>query len=64
MGDWLTVEEFAEDIESHCLIDYDGFGYWIKNGEPDRSQKIYPSDFTFDEYKAPEGVAHIMWYNR
>lgn len=58
--DVYTVEEFLSHCESGSFIDYDGFGYPVKDGKADESLCIYPS--RRDEI--PKDATHIVWFNR
>ena len=58
--DIYTVEEFIECCKIHAFIDYDGFGYPVKNKLADRSIEIIPSQLQ----RIPKDATHIVWYNR
>ena len=58
--DLMTPEEFIEDCECGCFIDYDGYGHPVKDGYEDISIYIYPSALI----EIPLDATHINWYNR
>jgi len=58
--DVYTVEEFKQYCESKAFIDYDGFGYPVKDRKADESIHIKPS--TLEDI--PEDATHIIWFNR
>jgi len=58
--DVYTVEEFREFVDSGMFIDYDGFGYPVKDSKADPNIWIKPSRL----YEIPEDATHIVWYNR
>jgi len=59
-GDLFTVEEFIELCKSGGFIDYDGFGYPVKNKKMNSDFIIFPSEFE----NIPKDATHIIWYNR
>ena len=58
--DVYTVEEFRDCCEVGAFIDYDGFGYPVKNSLADNSITIVPSRLE----EIPEDATHIIWFNR
>lgn len=72
-GDLMTVEEFREDCESACFIDYDGHGNLATETEM-TNIVIYPSDVTRQPDVLTElagakhdpfhGYTHVVWFNR
>lgn len=60
-GALMTVEEFKSDCDAGALIDYDGFGYPVKDGKSAGYQhKVYPSE----RHSIPADATHIVWFNR
>jgi hypothetical protein len=59
-GDLMTVEEFENSVELGFLIDYDGYGYAVKDNLVDNSADIYPSEAEL----IPKWVTHIIWFNK
>lgn len=59
-GNLMTVEEFREYVEDGFLVDYDGHGRLVRNGEVERKGYILPSEVN----EIPQDVTHIRWYNR
>lgn len=55
----MTVKEFVASVEVNAFIDYDGFGYPVKNNKHN-GQVILPS--RVDEI--PKDTTHIVWFNR
>jgi len=58
--DVYTVEEFTQHVKDHSFIDYDGFGYPVKDGKADPSIYIKPSRL----HEIPADATHIVWFNR
>jgi len=58
--DVYTVEEFKDYCECGAFIDYDGFGYPVKDGMADTDIEVYPSICK----DIPKDATHIVWYNR
>ena len=58
--DVYTVGEFKEYCDDGAFIDYDGFGYPVKDGLADTKIFIKPSKLD----DIPEDATHIVWYNR
>ena len=60
-GDLMTLEEFISDVQSGCLIDYDGHGrYATAKGITDII--VRPSDVLNMMYS--KCFTHVMWFNR
>jgi len=58
--DVYTIKEFLECVNCGAFIDYDGFGYPVKDKMADSSIMIYPSRIK----DIPDDATHIVWYNR
>ena len=58
--DVYTVEEFLNCVTDGAFIDYDGFGFPVKDKLADESIKIKPSRV----HEIPKGATHIVWYNK
>ncbi len=58
--DVYTVEEFKKAVECNAFIDYDGYGYPVKNKLADPKIIILPSKID----QIPEDATHIVWFNR
>lgn len=59
-GDLMTVEEWKHGCEvGPMFIDYDGYGYAVKDDMVDTTP-IAPSI----RHKMPEDATHIVWFNR
>lgn len=57
-GDLMTLEVWLELVEDGMFTDYDGTGY-ISDG------KMYGSEiFPSEKDRIPEGVTHIVWFNK
>ena len=57
--DVMTVEKWISCCEGGGFIDYDGYGYPMKDGKKSTTP-IRPSQ----RNQLPEGTTHISWYNR
>jgi hypothetical protein len=58
--DVYTVEEFLNCVKTGLFIDYDGFGYPVKDKLADKSIMIKPSKV----FQIPDDATHIVWFNR
>lgn len=58
--DVYTVAEFRELCEDGSLVDYDGFGYPVRDSKANQKIRIRPSEVD----QIPEDATHIVWYNR
>lgn len=58
-GDLMTVYTFTRAVEAGAFIDYDGFGYPVKDSMM-AAVRIYPSQLE----QIPEDATHILWFNR
>ena len=58
--DVYTVEEFKYCVGVGAFIDYDGFGYPVKDKMSDPSITIKPSEIN----RIPLEATHIIWFNR
>ena len=58
--DVYTIEEFKEYCDTGAFIDYDGFGYPVKDKLSDPSIFIKPSRLDL----IPKDATHIIWFNR
>lgn len=59
--DVYTIEGFLDNVRVRAFINYDGFGYPVKDGKCDPSICIKPSTA---ENTIPKDATHIVWYNR
>ena len=62
-GDLFTIESFNEDVNSGCLIDYDGIGYYATAKKMNRAFPASPGMIRMGE-KPPKWATHVMWFNR
>ena len=58
--DVYTIEEFLNCVKCGAFIDYDGFGFPVKDKLADESIEVKPSKID----KIPKDATHIVWYNR
>jgi hypothetical protein len=58
--DVYTVAEFREYCKNRMFIDYDGFGYPVRNGKADPEVCVKPSRVE----SIPADATHVVWYNR
>ena len=59
--DVFTVTDFLEMVSCGGFIDYDGYGYPVKDDLYDKSIIIRPSNVN---EVLPEDATHIIWFNR
>lgn len=60
-GDVMSIEHFTECVNEGGFIDYDGFGYYVKDGK-ESDIEIYPSDVKHN--KVRKDFDTIIWFNR
>lgn len=58
--DVYTVAEFIAHAKAGSFIDYDGFGYAVKDGKADESFCVKPSRAS----EIPSDATHVVWFNR
>ena len=58
--DVYTVEEFKDLCRSGAFVDYDGFGYPVKDSHADPRAWIQPSNLA----DIPKDATHIVWFSR
>lgn len=58
-GDLIAREEWLHAVHHGYFIDYDGFGYPVKDNLMSKT-RIYPSIAD----QLPADATHVMWYNR
>jgi len=58
--DVYTVAEFREACDCGTFMDYDGFGYPVKDHMINTSITVIPSKVS----KIPEDATHVVWYNK
>ena len=60
-GDVMPLKDFLDCVKSGGFIDYDGFGYYVKDNQ-ETDIMIHPSDL---HYKAiRKDFDTIVWFNR
>ena len=59
--DVYTVDEFLEHCDNDSFIDYDGYGFPVKDKFSDESIVVMPSNA---RETIPKDATHIVWYNR
>jgi hypothetical protein len=65
VGHLMTIEEWKQDCEAGCLIDYDGFGSLVSAEYKFLDHDdVYPSDHTERQIQFPEEAKYVHWYNR
>ena len=57
----MSIEDFISSCKDGSFIDYDGFGYYLKNGM-ETDIKIYPSDVKYNSIR--KEFTKIIWFNR
>jgi hypothetical protein len=61
-GCTYTVEKFREAVAAEALVDYNGFGYPIRDGlMSGQTARIRPSNIAAT---IPPEATHIQWFNR
>ena len=60
-GDVMSLQHFIDCCESGGFIDYDGYGYYVKDGK-ESDIYIYPSDVKAG--KVRKDFDTVVWFNR
>ena len=60
-GDQMSLKEFIGNCEDGGFIDYDGFGYYTKDGK-ESDIIINPSDVKYNKVRTD--FDSIIWFNR
>jgi len=60
-GDVMSLEHFIECVDCGGFIDYDGFGYYVKDGK-ESDIEIHPSDIKYNMVR--KDFDTIIWFNR
>ncbi len=55
-----TLDNFLEVCKANFLIDYDGYGYPVKDNKSDNEVVVKPSKLNV----IPKDATHIVWFNR
>lgn len=58
--DVYTIEEFKNLCEHKMFIDYDGFGYPVREKRADKKIIVKPSQIT----NIPHDATHVVWFNK
>ena len=54
-GDLFTVNEWLSEVKNIWCSNYDGSGYWVKDGYVSNDE-VFSSE--------PEDATHVIWYNK
>lgn len=60
-ADRMSLIDFIEDVKDGYLIDYDGFGHYVKDNK-DSGITIIPSDVEKNSIR--KDFTEIVWFNR
>ena len=52
----VTVDEWLNDCKDKGFSNWDGSGYWIKDGYVCDTDEVFSSE--------PEDATHVVWYNK
>lgn len=58
--DVMEIEDFKAAVEQGAFMDYDGFGYPVKDSLADNDIRIRPSKLE----DIPDDATHIVWFNK
>ena len=58
--DLMTVKDFLEACEVGAFIDYDGYGYPVKDEKMMSNFIVLPSK----RGEIPKDATHIVWFNK
>jgi hypothetical protein len=59
--DVMSLKQFIEQVKHGMFIDYDGWGYYVKDGKKTNIM-IYPSDVKYNAIRKEFDT--IVWYNK
>jgi hypothetical protein len=60
-GDRMSLEHFIDNVKCGGFIDYDGFGYYVKDGQ-ETDIMIHPSDVKNNAIRTE--FTEIIWFNK
>ena len=60
-GDIMSLKNWLECVADGGFIDYDGHGYYVKNGK-ESNIMLHPSDVRYDSIR--DDFDTMIWYNR
>ena len=60
-GEHVTIEKFIEWIESSCVIDWDGTGYYATEN---KQSNIYAHPSEIYKGIINTNFTHVVWYNK
>lgn len=58
----MTIGEFITSVKSGCLIDYDGWGYYVTDDNKRTNLMVYPSDVKYNAIR--KEFNKIIWFNK
>ena len=61
-GDVMSLKDFIGNVKCGGFIDYDGFGYYVKNGK-ESDIEIHPSDLKNGVIRDDE-FTEMIWFNK
>jgi hypothetical protein len=64
IGDIISLENWKQDCDLNCFIDYDGYGDLVDENFNLIGITRRPSDYTDKRKDFPENAKYILWYNR
>lgn len=59
-GDLIEIGDWLDSVKSKAFIDYDGFGYAVKDGNLLSTVRVWPSRAS----EISKEATHILWFNR
>lgn len=61
-GDIFSLDKFIEACNTHCLIDWDGTGYYVLGDMMDRDAEARPSDIVRGNINRQ--YTDVIWFNK
>lgn len=55
-GDVYTLSDFIDCVNDGYIGNYDGSGYWCKDGLYSHDDEVFSSE--------PEDATHVVWFNK
>jgi len=59
-GHVMTIEEWNEVVDYGMFINYDGFGFFCKDGKMDRNLEV----FSPRAIHTATDATHVCWFNK
>jgi len=61
--DVYTIAEWLDHVKNGSFVDYDGYGYFVKDSLANEHHYVKPSQGENDAFETYDAT-HIIWFNR